>query len=119
MCFTVRGVSVVEAVEDLGVDLYSSVAEEWPPASDLFATCHVDFDDTMFCIVVASAVDKFALRTDYEAASPELYAVGLSRWVGFVTYAVDCHHGQTVGHGVSTLDCGPSFALTLLLFGGV
>ena len=110
---------VVEAVEDWLVGIDATIAEEWPPASDLFATCHVDFDDTVLGVVVASAVDKFALRTDYEAASPELYAVGLSRRVGFVTYSVDCHYGQTVGHGVTTLDCGPSFALTLLLFGCV
>ena len=73
------------------------------------------YDDRFFLVVTRTVVD-FSLWTSHKTASPELYALGLARWVWLKAHTVDGHNGKTVGHGVSALHGGPCLALPLLFF---
>ena len=55
----------------------SSVAQERPPAADVFASAHIDFNHQVFFFEIAGLSEKFTLRTGYKAVAPELNATAL------------------------------------------
>ena len=67
----------------------SSVAQERPPAADVFASAHIDFNHQVFFFEIAGLSEKFTLRTGYKAVSPELNAIGLAGRIRFKTNPVD------------------------------
>ena len=59
-------------------------------------------------------MEQFALWSGHETASPELYSASLSARVRFVSYTVDAHHWQAIGHGMTALYCDPCLPLPFL-----
>lgn len=84
------GGGVVEpAVGELREVVDAAVAHEGPPAAYLLGTQHVDLHNLLYLGVGRRLIEVLALRSGYEAVSPELYAASGTRRVRLVAYAVD------------------------------
>ena len=97
----------------------ATVAQERPPTAHLFAAKHVDVDNCCHLDIGRRLIEQLALWARHKTTTPETYAVSHARRVEFEPGAIDRNHGDSVSHGMTSLDGYPCLALTSLLRLGV